>query len=87
LQINEPIIPSLPVVPRIKTPGRGRPRVWGVQKVGSMNIARKVCITLAVTAVSLGLIGVAAPAEARDSSWGCGGACFVGPDEPAETDG
>ena len=42
-----------------------------------MNIARKVCITVAATAVSFGLLGVAAPAEARDSSWGCGGGCVV----------
>jgi hypothetical protein len=45
-----------------------------------MNMARRVCITLAATAVSLGLLGIAAPAEAvRDTSWGCGGACIAGP--------
>jgi hypothetical protein len=42
-----------------------------------MNIARKVCITLAATAVSFGLLGFATPAEAKDTSWGCGGACAV----------
>ncbi|GAA4687137.1 hypothetical protein [Nocardioides nanhaiensis] len=42
-----------------------------------MNFARKVCITVAATALSVGLLGVATPAEARDSSWGCGGACKV----------
>jgi hypothetical protein len=42
-----------------------------------MEIARKVCITLAATAVSIGVLGVASPAEARDTSWGCGGACIV----------
>lgn len=42
-----------------------------------MNITRKVCITVAAAAVSFGLLGVAAPAEARDSSWGCGGNCIV----------
>lgn len=35
-----------------------------------MNIARKITITIAATAVSLGLLGVSAPAQARDSSWG-----------------
>jgi len=44
-----------------------------------MNFARKVCMTVAALAVSLGLIGVAAPAEAtRDTSWGCGGLCVSG---------
>jgi hypothetical protein len=43
-----------------------------------MNFARKVCMTAAALAVSLGLVGVAAPAEAyRDTSWGCGGLCFA----------
>ena len=42
-----------------------------------MNIARKIGITLAATAVSLGLLGFATPAQA-DSSWGCGGYCFAG---------
>ena len=47
-----------------------------------MNVARKVCITLAALAVSLGLVGVAAPAQAyRDTSWGCGGLCFSDPGE------
>ena len=45
--------------------------------MGAMNIVQKVCITAA--AVSLGLIGMAAPAEAKDTSWGCGGACIAGP--------
>ncbi|VXC37842.1 hypothetical protein [Nocardioides sp. AX2bis] len=42
-----------------------------------MNITRKIGITVAATAVSLGLLGVSAPAQARDSSWGCGGPCLV----------
>ena len=40
-----------------------------------MNIARKITITLAATALSVGLLGVSAPAQAKDSSWGCGGYC------------
>ena len=45
-----------------------------------MNLARKVCITVAVSAISFGLLGVAAPAQAsKDTSWGCGGLCLVGP--------
>ncbi len=47
-----------------------------------MNFARKVCITMAAMSVTLGLVMVAAPAEAsRDTSWGCGGLCFAGPDD------
>ncbi len=43
-----------------------------------MKLARKVCITLTV-ALSLGLVGAAAPAQAyRDTSWGCGGLCASG---------
>ncbi len=34
------------------------------------NLGRKICIVVAAGAVSLGLVGVSAPAEARDSSWG-----------------
>ena len=56
--------------------------------MGRMNIARKVCITLAAMSVTLGAVAVAAPAEAsRDTSWGCGGLCIVLPDLPVETDG
>ncbi len=40
-----------------------------------MNITRKIGITLAASAMALGLLGVSAPAQARDSSWGCGGYC------------
>lgn len=40
-----------------------------------MNIARKLGIIVAASALSVGLLGVSAPAEARDSSWGCGGYC------------
>lgn len=42
-----------------------------------MSITRKIGIIVAATAVSLGLLGVSAPAQARDSSWGCGGPCLV----------
>ncbi len=42
-----------------------------------MDLTRKIGITIAATAVSLGLLGVSAPAQARDSSWGCGGPCAV----------
>jgi hypothetical protein len=45
-----------------------------------MTFARKLCITLAATAVSFAVLGVSAPAEAKDTSWGCGGACIVQPD-------
>jgi len=41
-----------------------------------MSIVRKFGITIAATAVSLGLLGISAPAQA-DTSWGCGGYCKV----------
>jgi hypothetical protein len=34
-----------------------------------MNIGRKVAVVLAATGLSLGLLGISAPAQA-DSSWG-----------------
>lgn len=40
-----------------------------------MNIGRKVAIALATAGLSLGLLGISAPAQA-DSSWGCGGFCY-----------
>ncbi|WP_281385830.1 hypothetical protein [Nocardioides luti] len=43
-----------------------------------MNIGRKVAIALAATGLSLGLLGISAPAQALDSSWGCGGCVRVG---------
>ncbi len=42
-----------------------------------MDLTRKIGITVAATAVALGLLGVSAPAQARDTSWGCGGPCVV----------
>jgi hypothetical protein len=39
-----------------------------------MNIGRKVAVALAAMGLSLGLLGISAPAQA-DSSWGCGGYC------------
>ncbi|GGO73412.1 hypothetical protein [Nocardioides deserti] len=35
-----------------------------------MNIARKVGITIAAAAVSVGLLGISAPAAHADTSWG-----------------
>ncbi|MBA8805497.1 hypothetical protein FB382_003788 [Nocardioides ginsengisegetis] len=43
-----------------------------------MNIARKVAIALAATGISLGLLGITAPAQAMDTSWGCGGCISTG---------
>lgn len=40
-----------------------------------MNFTRKIVIAVAAGALSVGLLGVSAPAQARDSSWGCGGFC------------
>ena len=44
-----------------------------------MSFARKICITVAASALSLALVGVSAPAQAKDSSWGCGGHCRLAP--------
>lgn len=35
-----------------------------------MNIVRKVGITIAAAAVSVGLLGISAPAAHADTSWG-----------------
>ena len=42
-----------------------------------MRIVRKVAVVLATAGLSLGLVGIAAPAQAIDTSWGCGGTCRV----------
>jgi hypothetical protein len=42
-----------------------------------MNIGRKVAVVVAATGLSLGLLGISAPAQA-DTSWGCGGYCIRG---------
>jgi hypothetical protein len=39
-----------------------------------MNFVRRAGIMIAAAAVSIGLLGIAAPAQA-DTSWGCGGYC------------
>ncbi|ANH37846.1 hypothetical protein I601_1409 [Nocardioides dokdonensis FR1436] len=38
-----------------------------------MKIVRKAGALVAATALAVGLLGAAAPAQAMDSSWGCGG--------------
>lgn len=35
-----------------------------------MNVLRKACVTLAAAALSVGLLGITAPAANADSSWG-----------------
>lgn len=48
--------------------------------VGStMNIARKMGVLVAAATMSLGLLSISAPAEAKDTSWGCGGRCRTAP--------
>jgi hypothetical protein len=44
-----------------------------------MKFARRLAIVIAATAVSFGVLGSSAPAQA-DSSWGCGGYCLNSPD-------
>jgi hypothetical protein len=44
-----------------------------------MKTARKIGILVAASALSVGLLGVSAPAQAKDSSWGCGGYCRTVP--------
>jgi len=43
---------------------------------GPMRITRKVAVVLATVGLSLGLVGITAPAQA-DTSWGCGGYCIA----------
>lgn len=40
-----------------------------------MQLVRKAALVVATTALSLGVLGAAAPAQAMDTSWGCGGHC------------
>jgi hypothetical protein len=35
-----------------------------------MNVLKKFCLTLAAAAVSVGLLGISAPAAEADTSWG-----------------
>ena len=65
-------------------PGRGKvpqtlpmTRPWVRRKIveGPMRITRKVAVVLATVGLSLGLVGITAPAQA-DTSWGCGGYCI-----------
>lgn len=44
-----------------------------------MKILRRAGVVLAASIMSLSVLGVAAPAEARDTSWGCGGFCRPAP--------
>lgn len=44
-----------------------------------MKIARKLGVLVAAATMSLGLISIAPPAQAMDSSWGCGGRCRTAP--------
>lgn len=44
-----------------------------------MTILRKAGVVLATSIMSLGVLGVVSPAEARDTSWGCGGFCRSAP--------
>lgn len=40
-----------------------------------MKIVRKASLVIAAAAVGVGFLGMSAPAQAMDSSWGCGGYC------------
>ncbi|MEN8706243.1 hypothetical protein BKA08_001386 [Nocardioides marinisabuli] len=44
-----------------------------------MKIVRKAGVVVASAAVTVSLLGLMSPAEARDSSWGCGGYCRQAP--------
>ncbi|MBM7508083.1 MULTISPECIES: hypothetical protein [Nocardioides] len=44
-----------------------------------MKIVRKAGLVVATTAVTVGMLGFVAPAQAMDSSWGCGGYCRKAP--------
>jgi hypothetical protein len=44
-----------------------------------MTILRKAGVVLATSIMSLGVLGAVSPAEAKDTSWGCGGFCRTAP--------
>ena len=44
-----------------------------------MKIVRKTGVVVATAIMTLGVLGAAAPAQARDTSWGCGGFCRAAP--------
>jgi hypothetical protein len=46
-----------------------------------MNTMRKAALTLAAAVISIGLLGVMAPANALDTNWPCMG-CAKGPLQP-----
>ncbi|MGA8256131.1 MAG: hypothetical protein WB767_06090 [Nocardioides sp.] len=43
-----------------------------------MKFARKLCLAAAAGALGVSLLGITVPAQAYDSSWGCGGWCKSG---------
>ena len=43
-----------------------------------MKFARKIALATAAGVFGISLLGVSAPANAADSSWGCGGWCKSG---------
>lgn len=40
-----------------------------------MHLVRKAGLVLATATLAVGALGAAAPAQAFDTSWGCGGHC------------
>lgn len=44
-----------------------------------MKIVRKTGVVVATAIMTLGVLGAAAPAQAYDTSWGCGGFCRSAP--------
>ena len=75
MHIYEPIFSSRHLPTRQQTLRTGHSVGPNTEGGTPMNLARKITITLAATALSVGLLGVSAPAQAKDSSWGCGGFC------------
>ena len=47
-----------------------------------MKFAKKLALATAAGILSLSVVGLATPASAADSSWGCGGWCKTGPQRP-----
>ena len=47
-----------------------------------MKIAQKLGLAAVAGILTVSVVGLSAPAQAMDSSWGCGGWCKTGPGKP-----
>ena len=56
-------------------------RSWARSHEGDriVTILLRAGVVLTTSIMSLGVLGAVAPAEAKDTSWGCGGFCRTAP--------